>query len=61
MKRETKVLVVLYLLLVVALTVPFVPRPVGFYCVFSESRPLLTIIEYLRTIIWAMILRGIIA
>ncbi len=58
MKREAKILVILYLFLIVALVVPFMPRPVGAYCLFSEHR-LLTIIEYLRTIIWAAILRGL--
>ena len=51
MKRETKILVVLYLLLVVALIVPFVPYPKHLYYQFHEAR-CLTIIEYLRTIIW---------
>jgi len=60
MKRETKVLAVLYLLLLVALIVPFIPYPTGLYYLFPEYRHL-TIVEYLRTIIWDAILRGIIA
>ena len=57
MKRETKILVVLYLLLIVALIVPIVPYPKHLYYQFHETR-WLTIIEYLRTIIWNLMLDG---
>jgi len=59
MKRETRVLVVLYLLLLVAVVIPLIPYPTGLYYQFPEYR-WLTIVEYLRTIIWNVILRRIV-
>ena len=56
MKRETKILIVLYLLLVVALIVPFIPYPRYLYYLFPEGRPL-TIIEYLRTLLINMVIK----
>jgi len=56
MKRETKVLMVLYILLLVALIAPIIPYPTQLYYLFPEYRPL-TIIEYLRTLLIDMVIK----
>ena len=57
MKRETKILIILYLLLLIAIIVPIMPYPSHLYYQPPDIR-WLTIIEYLRTILWNAMLKG---
>lgn len=56
MKRETKILIGLYLVLVLALLLPIIPYPRNLYYLFPEHRPL-TLIEYLKVLILNVVLK----